>query len=105
MRGRYQRTWLTLYTVARILESPQKSAFASLSSILNGRLQQRFLAQKNDEISERNKKLFESGGVSYCSRAIDAEKSRERKVIRDGMAGWEFKTSSFANLELRPKKI
>ncbi|TEY32856.1 hypothetical protein BOTCAL_0711g00050 [Botryotinia calthae] len=91
--------------IARILERAQKSAFIPQSTILNGRLQQKFLAQKNDEISERDRKLIESGGAGNGSRAIDTEKSEENKVIRDEMAGWEFKTSSFANLELRSKKI
>lgn len=56
MRDRFQQTRLTIYTVAIILKTPRRSAFAPRSSILNGRLQQKFLAQKRDTISKIDRK-------------------------------------------------
>ncbi|KAF7894657.1 uncharacterized protein EAF01_010107 [Botrytis porri] len=46
--------------IAKILEAHKKSAFTPQSSTLNGRLHQKFLAQKRDSMSDRDRKPFES---------------------------------------------
>ncbi|TGO15943.1 hypothetical protein BTUL_0034g00670 [Botrytis tulipae] len=46
--------------IAKILEAPKRSAFTPQPSILNGRLQQRFLAEKHDTTSEMDREQFES---------------------------------------------
>ncbi|THV49255.1 hypothetical protein BGAL_0204g00090 [Botrytis galanthina] len=47
---------LQVMYIAIILKTPRRSAFAPRSSILNGRLQQKFLAQKRDTISKIDRK-------------------------------------------------
>ncbi|TGO20335.1 hypothetical protein BPAE_0309g00120 [Botrytis paeoniae] len=46
--------------IAKILEAPKRSAFTPQSPTLNGRLQQAFLAQKRDAMSEMERKSSES---------------------------------------------
>ncbi|KAF7893360.1 uncharacterized protein EAF02_000898 [Botrytis sinoallii] len=59
--------------IAKVLEAPKRSAFNSQPSILNGRLQQKFPAQKLHAISEMDRKSFDIRWAGYIW-AADAEK-------------------------------